>query len=217
MTSRNLTILILLGALTGCYIFWNNVNLNLTGLNQGFAPEQPLAFSHRLHSGDLQMDCQYCHSGAAKGAVAGIPPAATCMNCHRFVTAAWDKVKIEEQQAQKAKRAVVPPVAPELQKLYSATGFDTQAMAYTGSTGKPIAWKRVHNLPDFVYFDHSRHVTAGVTCQTCHGPVETMDKVSQINDLSMAWCVTCHREVSSGKNKDLQGKNPSLNCSACHY
>jgi hypothetical protein len=217
MIRHNVFILAVLGLLIGGLIYARTVNINLPGLNEGFAPAQPLAFSHRLHSGDLGIDCQYCHGGAAKGAVAGIPSASTCMNCHRFVTAAWEKVQIEEQRAKKEKRDPALVVSPELQKLYGAVGFDTRTMTYENRSGQPIAWKRVHDLPDFAYFDHSRHVTAGVACQTCHGPVETMEKVAQISDLSMGWCVNCHRDVNAGVNKDLQGKYASTSCAVCHY
>ena len=217
MTQRNIIILICIAFVIGGFIYAKSVNINLLGLNQGFAPEQPLAFSHRLHSGDLTIPCLYCHSGAEKGAPAGIPAASTCMNCHRFVTAGWDQMKIEEKKAEEEKRDLQLVVSPELQKLYRAIGYSTEAMAYQGQPGKPFEWVRVHDLPDFVFFDHSRHVTADVACQTCHGPVETMETLYQDADLSMGWCVNCHRDVNSGKNPDLQGKYASISCAVCHY
>ncbi|MDP6051460.1 MAG: cytochrome c3 family protein [Candidatus Latescibacteria bacterium] len=217
MAQRNIIILICIALVTGGLIYVQSVNINLVGLNQGFAPEQPLAFSHRLHSGDLQIQCLYCHTGAEKSSRAGIPSANTCMNCHRFVTAKWDLIKYEEQQAEAEKRDLQMVVSPELQKLYTAIRFSTDNMAYQDTTGRPLEWIRVHDLPDFVSFDHSRHVTANVDCQTCHGPVETMETVRQEQDLSMGWCLTCHRDVNMGVIADLKGKHASTDCVVCHY
>ena len=217
MTRWNLSILICIALIGGGLIYGRSVNINIMGLNQGFAPEQPLAFSHRLHSGDLSIDCLYCHFGADKGPRAGIPAANTCMNCHRFVMAGWDQTKLEELQAEEEKRDLQLVVSPELRKLYDAVGYSTDALAYQDTTGQPLEWLRVHDLPDFVFFDHSRHVTADVACQTCHGPVETMETVSQDADLSMGWCINCHRDVNSGENSDFQGKYASLSCAVCHY
>ena len=217
MTRWNVSILICLALIGGGLIYARNVNINLPGINQGYAPQQPLAFSHRVHSGDLSIDCLYCHFGADKGPTAGIPAASTCMNCHRFVTAAWDKTKIEEMQAEQEKRDLKLVVSSELEKLYGAVGFSTETLSYADTTGKNLEWLRVHDLPDFVFFDHSRHVTADVACQTCHGPVETMETVSQVSDLSMGWCVECHRDVNSGDNPEFKGKYASLSCAVCHY
>jgi hypothetical protein len=140
------------------------------------------------------------------------------MNCHRFVTDAWDNVKIAEQEAQDAGRDVAITVSQELHKLYAAVGFNAETMQYdAGQSGRPIEWIRVHSLPAFTYFDHRRHVNAGVVCQQCHGRVETMEKVSQESDLSMGWCVNCHRDANTGKLTDLQGSHASTNCAACHY
>ena len=218
MTERNITIILLIELVTGTIIYASSVDLNLPGNNQGYAPEQPIAFSHRLHSGDLQIDCQYCHTGVDKSRHAGIPPASICMNCHRFVTSSWDQVKIEEQKAQAENRDMQIPVSEELSKLYTAVGFDTEKMQYDpNNPGKAIEWVRVHSLPAFVYFDHRRHVNVDVACQQCHGPVETMEKISQERDLSMGWCVNCHRDVNNCIMAELQGKNPSTSCAVCHY
>ncbi len=218
VNARVIAVVVAIAVVFGLIIFFQSVRINPLGVNTGYAPEQPLAFSHRLHSGDLQIACQYCHAGAEKGPRALIPPAGTCMNCHRFVTAAWDKVKIEEMEAKKEKRDIRPVVSPELEKLYAAVGFDTREMRYDEkkATGK-LEWIRVYNLPDFVYFDHSRHVNADVRCQTCHGPVETMDRLEQVSDLTMGWCVNCHRDVTNGKIPELKGKKPSISCAVCHY
>jgi hypothetical protein len=169
--------------------------IHLPGNHQGYEPVQPIAYSHRLHAGELQIQCQYCHFGADKSRHAGIPPANVCMNCHKFVTAPLGAVRAEDELAEKEKRAPRPVVSAELRKLYDAVEHTS-----------PIAWTRIHSLPDFVYFDHRPHVHAGVACQQCHGPVESMERVRQAGDLSMGWCVNCHR-----------GRNASTNCSTCHF
>ncbi len=168
---------------------------HLPGNQQGYEPVQPIAYSHRLHAGELQIQCQYCHFGADKSRHAGIPPASVCMNCHRFVRAPLGAVRTEDALAEKEKRSPRPVTSAELQKLYDAVGQQ-----------HPIAWTRIHALPDFVYFDHRAHVNAGVACQQCHGPVESMERVRQVSDLSMGWCVNCHR-----------ANRASTNCSTCHY
>lgn len=217
MIQRNIAILICIALIAGGIIYARSVNINQLGYNQGYAPVQPLAFSHRLHSGDLAIQCLYCHSGAEKGVSAGIPAASTCMNCHLFVSAAWIQVKAEEQQAEQEKRDIRPVVSAELQKLYDAIGYSTATMAYQDEPGTPLEWVRVHDLPDFVFFDHSRHIAAEVACQACHGPVETMETVYQAADLSMGWCVACHRQVNRGENVAAKGEYASISCAVCHY
>jgi len=153
------------------------------GTNQGYAPAQPIAYSHAQHAGDLQIPCLYCHYAASRGRHAGVPPAQVCMNCH-------EKVKKD---------------APEIQKVVTAI-----------ATGTPIAWNRVHALPDFAWFSHARHVTADIKCQTCHGPVETMTQVAQVESMTMGWCVDCHRKtLDDPKNAGKQ--QPPLDCGGCHY
>jgi hypothetical protein len=178
---------------------------HLPGNHQGYEPVQPIAYSHRLHAGEMQIQCQYCHFGADKSRHAGIPPASVCMNCHKFVTASLGAVRAEDEDAAKEKRAPRPIVSPELRKLYDAV-----------NTGTPIAWNRIHSLPDFVYFDHRPHVNAGVACQQCHGPVEAMERVRQVSDLTMGWCVNCHRDSN---RTGVAGRtvHASINCSTCHY
>lgn len=127
---------------------------------QGYTPEQPVAYSHAVHAGHYEIDCQYCHFGAEKGRHAGVPPLSVCMNCHT-------QVKTD---------------SPEIQKL--AKAWQEQ---------KPIQWVRVHRLPDHAFFNHSSHVTAGLQCQECHGPVQEMVRVEQVQDMSMGWCLDCHR------------------------
>jgi hypothetical protein len=175
------------------------------GNHQGYEPAQPIEYSHRLHAGELQIACLYCHSGAEKSRHAGIPAANVCMNCHKVVTAPLGAVRAEDELAAKEGRAIRKVVSPELAKLLSAVG-----------TGAPIAWTKVHNLPDFVYFNHRAHVAAGVACQQCHGPVETMERVRQVSTLNMGWCVNCHREVS---RTGVAGRrvHASIDCATCHF
>jgi len=156
----------------GWKTLWN------VGVHQGYKPVQPIKFSHQLHAGVNQIECQYCHSGAFKSKNASIPSLNVCMNCHKYVTAS-EKYNGE--------------TSPEIQKIYNALDWDGQKY---GPNQKPIQWVRVHNLPDFAYFNHSQHVVvAGVECQRCHGPIETMDEVYQYSPLTMKWCVNCHRET----------------------
>jgi len=193
----------------GTVLYASSVDMNLPGIDQGYAPRQPIAFSHKLHGGELRIPCQYCHSGAEKSRHAGIPSPSVCMNCHRFVTGASNAPKLEGNAA---------PVSEALKNLYDAVGYDPQKKEWDEKrAGKPIEWIRVHNLPDFVHFDHRPHVHAGVGCEQCHGPVGTMEKIVQWSDLSMGWCVNCHRDVNKGQIVDLHGKTVSTDCSVCHY
>ena len=177
----------------------------LPGNNQGYAPVQPIAFSHKLHAGAMQISCLYCHAGAETSRYAGIPALNICMNCHLKVTAS----SAMQQQAQ-------PVESPELRKLYDSLALDDVLGPIEGRTPKPIAWQRVHRLPDFVYFDHRAHITAAVRCQHCHGPTETMDRVRQAETLAMGWCVNCHRDVN---RSGVAGKpvHASIDCVTCHY
>ncbi len=174
------------------------------GVQTGYAPTQPIAFSHKLHAGKYQIDCQYCHTGVRKGKSANIPSANICMNCHGEI-----------------KRG-----SPEIQKIYAAI-----------EKNEPIKWVRVHNLQDFVYFNHAQHVQVGqIECQHCHGEIEKMEVVQQRSPLTMGWCIDCHRKtVVKAEGNDyydrlLQfhkanaGKKPmtvedigGLECSKCHY
>lgn len=191
------------------------------GVQKGYAPTQPIAYSHELHAGKYKINCQYCHSGADKSKQATIPSASTCMNCHAHV---------------QAKEKYNGNVSPEIQKIYTAVGWDPEKRAYIPDYKKqPIKWIRIHNLPDHAYFNHSQHVKIGkVECQACHGPVETMKVVSQQRSLQMGWCINCHREAKVDvannkyyeelhKNLKAEGKsitvaqNGGLECAKCHY
>jgi hypothetical protein len=186
------------------------------GNQQDYEPVQPIAFSHKLHAGKLQVSCLYCHYGAERSQHAGFPAASLCMNCHSLVTAPREVVVQEFQEAQQARRRARRVVSPELKKLYDALGLNKKLEPDPSGKPHPIAWVKVHNLPAFSCFDHRAHVKAGVTCQHCHGSVETMDRVRQVADLSMGWCVNCHREA--GENGVAGNKvQPSTDCSTCHH
>lgn len=171
----------------------------------GYAPKQPVDYSHRLHAGELGIDCRYCHVNVERNAQATVPPTSICMNCHSTVKTDSEKlIKVRESFA----------------------------------TGKPIEWVKVHNLPDYVYFDHSRHVNSGVSCVECHGRVDQMDVVHQVKPLSMSWCLECHRDPaprlrpqefitqmdwSASDRRTLGEKimkekniDPKEDCSTCH-
>ncbi len=218
LVKRSLVILLAASVIMTTVLLVRSVPWNLPGINQGYAPEQPIRFSHRLHSGDLQMDCQYCHTAAEESRRAAVPNAMVCMNCHRFVTAPWDDIKQEEKRAEEANRDARLIVSQEIKKLYDVVGFNSESMEYNRSekTGR-LEWIRVHDLPDYVYFNHSGHVNAGVTCRRCHGPVETMDRVYQYADLTMGWCVNCHRDVNKGRITELKERQASISCTVCHY
>jgi nitrate reductase gamma subunit len=189
---------------------------HLPGNHQDYEPVQPIAFSHRLHAGEVQISCLYCHSDAEKSRHAGIPAASICMNCHRTVTTLIRDVRAESELAKLEKRRPHTIVSPDVHKLYAALGLDDNLQPVPGKLPQPIRWVKVHNLPAFAHFDHRPHVKAGVECQRCHGPVETMERVRQVEDLSMGWCVNCHREVNRTgvADKPVRASN---DCSACHY
>ena len=169
-----LTVFIILGF--GVNSAWN-LMLGV-GVTKGYAPEQPIAYSHKLHSGINGIDCNYCHHSARHGKSAAIPSANVCMNCHTY---------INEGPSGKA----------EIQKIYDAVGFDPEKGQYIeGYEQKPIKWVRIHNLPDHAYFNHSQHVVAGgLECQDCHGAIEEMEVVEQHAELTMGWCIDCHRQT----------------------
>lgn len=191
-------------------------SIHLPGNQQGYEPPQPINFSHRLHAGEMQIACLYCHSGAEKSRHAGIPAASVCMNCHRVVTAPIGVIRAEDAQAEKEKRLPQRIVSPEIQKLYTALALNDKLQPDAAHQPQPIQWNKVHNVPDFVYFDHRPHVAAGVDCQSCHGPVENMERVKQTGDLSMGWCVNCHRDANRTGVAGKAVKAP-IDCSACHY
>ncbi len=217
MNSRITTYVLAIALLFALLVLAHRVSgIRLAGDQTGYEPAQPIAFSHRLHAGELEIGCLYCHSGAERSRHAGVPPAKVCMNCHTFVTASLGALRAEDELAKKENREPRLVVSPELSKLYDALGLDENRKPVPGKQPRPVEWVRVHNLPDFVYFDHRPHVYAGVQCQRCHGPVETMERVRQVESLSMGWCVNCHREVNQ---TGVEGKpvQASIDCAACHF
>lgn len=157
-------------------------------VNQGYQPVQPIHYSHKIHAGDNQIDCNFCHSSARRSATAGIPSLNVCMNCHITISEVSEETASEEYSKEF--------YDGEIAKLYEAVGWDPENMRYTGET-KPVKWIRIHNLPDFAYFNHAQHVTvAGIDCQTCHGDVENMEIMEQHAPLTMGWCIQCHRDTN---------------------
>jgi hypothetical protein len=138
------------------------------------------------------------------------------MNCHRYVTAALGVLQEEERQAQRERREMRAVVSPELATLYSAQGLGADLQPDADLKPVPIAWKRVHSVPDFVAFDHRPHVAADVDCQRCHGAIEAMPRVRQESSLSMGWCVNCHRTMT-GRTEKGRPVDPPLDCATCHY
>jgi len=158
------------------------------GVDQGYQPIQPIHYSHRIHAGDNQIECKYCHSSARTSKHSGIPSLNVCMNCHKSIGEVAEATATEEYSKEFYDK--------EIKKLYEATGWDPATQAYTGET-KPVKWVRIHNLPDFAYFNHSQHVSvAGIECQKCHGPIQEMEVVYQNAPLTMGWCINCHRETN---------------------
>jgi mono/diheme cytochrome c family protein len=198
------------------------------GVDQDYAPIQPIHYSHRIHAGSNGIDCKYCHSAARVSKNAGIPSLNVCMNCHKNISEVSDTTATPEHS-----KAFYDG---EIQKLYNAVGWDKATQKYTGKTS-PVKWVRIHNLPDFAYFNHSQHVTvAGIECQKCHGPVETYEIQKQFAPLTMGWCVKCHRETDVkmegnayydkihaelskryGVDKLTAAQMGGLECGKCHY
>ncbi|MER3375281.1 MAG: cytochrome c3 family protein [Allomuricauda sp.] len=165
------------------------------GVDQGYAPVQPIHFSHKIHAGDNKIECKYCHSSARVSKTSGIPSLNVCMNCHKSIyeyTGNPEGPSAEDIAAGHTNEFYTA----EIKKLYKAVGWDEENQQYTGES-QPVEWVRIHNLPDFAYFNHSQHVSvAGIECQTCHGPIEEMEVVEQFAPLTMGWCVNCHRETN---------------------
>ncbi|MDT0552960.1 c-type cytochrome [Urechidicola vernalis] len=200
------------------------------GVDEGYQPIQPIEFSHKIHAGDNKIDCQYCHASAKHSKTSGIPSANVCMNCHMNISEVAEGTAIGNHGKEVLDK--------EIQKLYDAIGWDKDKLQYIeGYEKKPIEWVRVHNLPDFAYFNHSQHVTvAGVKCQECHGPVEEMDEVYQHAPLTMGWCIDCHRDTEVdmtengyyekiheqlagkyGVEKVTEAQMGGMECGKCHY
>lgn len=189
--------------------------VRLPGDHKHYEPDQPIAFSHRVHAGELQMDCRACHYAAEDGRHAGVPNAELCMGCHKHVTSTLDARQTEDLAAEQEGREPRRVVSPELRKLYDALALDEDLQPIPGAEPRPIEWVRVHELPDHAYFDHRVHVSHGLACQQCHGPVQSMERIRQHSDLSMGWCIQCHRE--SKPRLEPEAQHVSTDCARCHY
>ncbi len=168
------------------------------GRQKEYQPEQPIYYSHKVHAGINQINCLYCHGSAEQSKHAAIPSVNTCMNCHKAIQAYEKGPKLFDADGNEIDGTA------EIQKLYKYAGFNPdQPNKWDPSSAKPIEWVKIHNLPDHVYFSHAQHVNAGkVQCQSCHGEINQMDEVKQVADLSMGWCINCHRETNVQFNYD---------------
>ena len=198
------------------------------GVDQDYEPIQPIHYSHRIHAGSNGINCKYCHSAARVSKNAGIPSLSICMNCHKSIAEVSDTTATADHS-----KAFYDG---EIQKLYTAVGWDKANQKYTGVT-QAVKWVRIHNLPDFAYFNHSQHVSvAGLECQKCHGPVQTYEVMKQFAPLTMGWCINCHRETDVkmegnayydkihkelskkyGVDKLTAAQMGGLECGKCHY
>ena len=199
------------------------------GVDQGYMPLQPIHYSHKIHAGANQIECKYCHSSARVSKHSGIPSLNVCMNCHRNIAEYNGEEDFENGYTKDF-------YTKEIKKLYAAVGWDEENQRYTGET-QPVKWVRIHNLPDFVYFNHAQHVEVGeIECQKCHGPVEEMEIMYQYSPLTMGWCINCHRETNVkvesneyyakihealskkyGVEKLTVAQMGGLECGKCHY
>jgi len=199
------------------------------GVDQGYMPVQPIHYSHKIHAGANQIECKYCHSSARVSKHSGIPSLNVCMNCHQNIAEYNGEEDLENGYTKDF-------YTKEIKKLYAAVGWDEESQSYTGET-QPVKWVRIHNLPDFVYFNHAQHVEVGqIECQKCHGPVEEMEVMYQYSPLTMGWCINCHRETNVkvesneyytkihealskkyGIEKLTVAQMGGLECGKCHY
>ena len=199
------------------------------GVDQGYMPVQPIHYSHKIHAGANQIECKYCHSSARVSKHSGIPSLNVCMNCHQNIAEYNGEEDLENGYTKDF-------YTKEIKKLYAAVGWDETNQQYTGET-QPVKWVRIHNLPDFVYFNHAQHVEVGeIACQKCHGPVEEMEIMYQYSPLTMGWCINCHRETNVnvesneyyakiheapskkyGVEKLTVAQMGGLECGKCHY
>jgi mono/diheme cytochrome c family protein/multisubunit Na+/H+ antiporter MnhG subunit len=208
------------------------------GRQDGYQPMQPIYYSHKVHAGINQISCLYCHGSAWESKHAAIPSLNVCMNCHMSISTYEKGPKLYDENGTEINGTA------EIEKLYKYAGF-TPGKPWDPKKAKPVEWIKIHNLPDHVYFNHAQHVNAGkVACQTCHGNIQDMDVVKQVSELSMGWCVNCHRDtkvdffnhkdssgnkfysiyekfhndINSGKMDNVTVKDiGGLECQKCHY
>ncbi len=227
---------IIVFVLGGYYITKGGIGL---GRQQSYEPRQPIYYSHRVHAGINQISCLYCHGNAWESRHAAIPSVNVCMNCHKAIQSYEKGPRLYDEAGNEINGNM------EIQKLYKYAGFDpANATKWNPSTARPVEWVKIHNLPDYVFFSHAQHVRAGnVQCQTCHGSITEMDEVKQFAQLSMSWCVNCHREtkvnfnyndstgnkfysiyekfhndIKAGKMDSVRVKDiGGIECQRCHY
>lgn len=207
------------GAYAGAVLFYGTLP---EVMYTGYQPKQPVPFSHKLHAGELKMDCRYCHYTVDQAAHAAVPATNTCGNCHNA------QKNLDGTLA----KTVVHPNSPKLQPIRTSL-----------ATGESVKWERIHDLADYVYFNHSVHVNKGVGCVECHGRIDKMEVVYQHEPLSMSWCLDCHRnpephlrpveevtnmawdpEITGEGTREEVGKqvaeqlgvHPNTNCTTCH-
>lgn len=220
---------------TGYWIVNGAIEL---GRQQNYQPEQPIFYSHKVHAGVNQINCLYCHAGAEKSRHAMVPSPNICMNCHKQINEYTGTEKLITAEGKEVNGT------EEIKKLYKYAGWDPEKKDYIRDASgkiqaKPIAWTKIHNLPDHVYFNHAQHVKVGkVQCQRCHGDIQNMDEVYQSAPLSMGWCINCHRqtqvqfadnkyyrifekyheEIKSGKRTGVTVEEiGGTECMKCHY
>ncbi|MCW3117272.1 MAG: c-type cytochrome [Chitinophagaceae bacterium] len=209
------------------------------GRTKNYEPAQPIFYSHKVHAGINQINCLYCHGGAWDSKTAGIPSVNICMNCHKAITEYTKGPKLKDEEGNEINGTA------EIAKLFKYAGFDpAKPNAWDQSKAQPVEWVKIHNLPDHVFFSHAQHIRAGkVQCQTCHGEITAMNEVKQFAELSMGWCVNCHREtkvdfnysdstgnkfysiyekfhndIKAGKMDSVTVKDiGGLECQKCHY
>ncbi|MBC7936534.1 MAG: c-type cytochrome [Rhizobacter sp.] len=199
-----MTGILLLFTMSGYFFVNGAIGL---GRHKNYQPEQPIYYSHKVHAGVNQISCLYCHGSAQDSKHAGIPSVNVCMNCHMAIKEyGGDKIFKEDGTEVNG--------TEEIQKLYKYAGWNPATAKYnpdnngdgTPDGAKPIEWVKIHNLPDHVYFNHSQHVKVGKQqCQTCHGNIQEMPEVYQASELSMGWCINCHRETKVDFNSDSTG------------
>jgi len=219
----------------GYFVGKGAINL---GRQQSYQPEQPIYYSHKVHAGINQINCLYCHGSAWESKHAAIPSINICMNCHKSITTYEKGPKLFDEEGNEINGTA------EIQKLFQYAGYEP-GKPWDPAKAKPVEWVKIHNLPDHVYFNHAQHVNAGnVACQTCHGNIQEMDVVYQASELSMGWCINCHRQskvnffngadstgnkfysiyekfhndINSGKMDSVTVKDiGGLECMKCHY
>jgi mono/diheme cytochrome c family protein len=228
-------VILILFVLGGYWVVQGAIGL---GRQQNYQPEQPIFYSHKVHAGINQISCLYCHGNAWDSKHATVPSLNVCMNCHAAINDYTKGPKLYREDGSEVNGT------DEIAKLYKHVGYDPKTGKYNTNATTPVEWTKIHNLPDHVYFNHSQHIRVGkVQCQTCHGPIQEMDEVKQFAELSMGWCINCHRttkvnfgdstgngnkfysvyekfhqDLKSGEKDSITVENiGGTECQKCHY